>query len=169
MKQMRKRARAIPIPEKNSLKYFSYREAWGRIRKAQVYGFYFEAVTIEESIMADRLISFLVHVGAIQPDTRLEKYTFGQLVRRWTEIVAQPISTKYFPDLRIALDDWRKRRNKIVHGIVKSAPNAEHEDVLNFLNEAELVALQGGAIARAITNWCRKIKKGTVLYQLCGE
>lgn len=122
--------RAIPIPENNGSKYFSYREAWGRIRKARVYGFYFEAVTLEESIISDRLISFLLHAGAIKPGAHSEKYSFGQLVRQWTELVPEAIPTKHFPDLRAAVDDWRKRRNKIVHGIVKCTAAADHVDVL---------------------------------------
>ena len=70
-----KNAKAVPIPDGNGPKYFSYREAWGRINKAQAYGFYLEAVTLHESIIADRLISFLVYAGAIT-DAKLEKYTF---------------------------------------------------------------------------------------------
>lgn len=159
MKRSRKVIQAIPIPEKNSAKYFSYREAWSRIQKARGYGFYFEAVTLEESIISDRLISFLLHVGAIEPDARLDKYSFGQLIRIWSELVAEPISTEWFSDLRKAVDEWRRRRNKIVHGIVKSAPGVDSLDVLDFVKEAELVAFQGDALARAITDWCRRQKR----------
>jgi len=74
-------------------------------------------------------------------------------------LVPEPIPTEYFPDLRIAADDWRRRRNKIVHGMVKSLPGANHGDVLNFLKEAELVALEGCALDRAIANWGRKHKR----------
>jgi hypothetical protein len=49
----------------NVVKYLSYREAWTRIKQAQEQGFYLEAVTLEESIITDRLISYLVGVGAI--------------------------------------------------------------------------------------------------------
>lgn len=156
---MRRCVDAIPIPDTNGAKYFSYREAWGRINKAQGHGFYLEAVTLQESIIADRLISFLVCVGAIEPDTRLEKHSFGQLIQQWTKLVPEPIPTKYFPDLRVAIDEWRKRRNKIVHGMVKSLPGTYHDDVLNFLKEAELVALQGSALARAISDWGTKRKR----------
>jgi hypothetical protein len=36
-------------------KYFSYREARGRIRRAKGQGYHSEAVTLEKSIRADRL------------------------------------------------------------------------------------------------------------------
>jgi len=63
---MKTRAGAIPVPHSNAMRYFSYKEAWVRIKKAQGSGFYLEAVTLEESIIADRLISFLVYVGAMK-------------------------------------------------------------------------------------------------------
>ena len=155
---MKKRVTVIPIPDGNAMKYSSYREAWGRIRRAQGHGFYLEAVTLEESIIADRLISFLVCVGAVQPDARLERQSFGQLVQQWIALVPEPIKTKHFSDLRTAVDEWRKRRNKVVHGMVKSVPGTDHDDVLNFLEEAKLVALEGDALAQALSDWGKKVK-----------
>jgi hypothetical protein len=138
----RRQLHAVPVPDRNANKYFSYSEAWVRIRKARVYGFYLEAVTLEESIISDRLISFLVCAGEIHPDSQIEKRSFGQLIQQWTKAVPQPILTTYFPDLRAAIEEWRKRRNRVVHGMVKSLPGAEHADVLDFLKEAEFVAFQ---------------------------
>ncbi len=43
----------------NVAKYLSYREAWARIKLARRQGFFLEAVTIDESIISDRLLSFL--------------------------------------------------------------------------------------------------------------
>jgi len=155
----KRHSHAVPIPEVNANKYFCYREAWVRIKKAQGYGFYLEAVTLEESIIADRLVSFLVCVGEIQADTQVEKHSFGYLIQQWTKRVPEPIPTKYFHDLRSAIDEWRKRRNSVVHGMVKSVPGSNHNDVLDFLEEAKFVALQGEALARAISDWARKTKR----------
>ena len=130
------RPHAVPIPESNANKYFSYREAWVRIKKAQGYGFYLEAVTLEESIIADSLVSFLVCVGEIEAGSQIEKHSFAQLIQRWMKHVPEPIPIKYFPDLRSAIEEWRKHRNKVVHGIVKSAPGSNHKDVLDFLEKA---------------------------------
>jgi hypothetical protein len=162
MKESEKQSRGTTVLEKNCAKYLSYREAWVRIKKAQAFRFYLEAVTLEESIMADRLLSFLVRAATIQPDSRPEKYNFGDLIRLWRKTAPEPIVTKHFPDLSVALDEWRKNRNKIVHGMVKSAPYSEHEDVLNFLEEAKLVASQGNTIARDLTDWARKMKRSQV-------
>src|ERR1039458_9885579 len=87
----KKRFQAVPIPGRNANKYFSYSEAWVRIKKARGFGFYLEAITLEESIIADRLVSFLVCVGGIQAESRVEKYSFGQLIQLWTKRGVQPI------------------------------------------------------------------------------
>jgi hypothetical protein len=149
----------VPIPGGNAAKYFSYSEAWVRIKKALGSGFYLEAVTLQESIIADRLVSFLVSVGEIQADFQIEKCSFGQLVHLWRKRVSQPIPVPYFPDLGSAVDEWRKHRNRVVHGMVKSMPGAQHGDVLDFLKEAEFVAFQGEALAHAVSNWVKTGKK----------
>ena len=157
--RVKKRFQAVPIPDRNANKYFSYSEAWVRIKKAHGSGFYLEAVTLEESIIADRLISLLVCVGEIQADSRVEKRSFGQLIQLWAKRVPQPVSVPYFPDLCSAVDEWRKHRNRVVHGMVKSMPGAQHRDVLNFLAEAELVAFKGQGLAHAVSDWVRKAKR----------
>jgi len=158
-KKSQSRSVVVPLPDKNANKYFSYREAWGRIKRAQAYGYHLEAITLEESIIADRLISFLASAGKIEGNSKIERHSLAHLIQRWFELVPEPIPSKYFPDLRVAADGWRQRRNKVVHGMVKSAPGASHDDVLNFLEEAASVAVQGDALARAITDWGTRFKK----------
>jgi len=155
----KKRSEAVPIPDRNANKYFSYSEAWVRIKKARGAGFYLEAVTLQESIITDRLVSFLVCVGEIHVESRIEKCSFGQLIQLWTKRVRQPIPVPHFSDLRSAVDEWRKHRNRVVHGMVKSMPGAHHGDVLDFLKEAEFVAFQGEALAHAVSDWVKQAKK----------
>jgi len=90
----------VPIPNQNANKYFSYSEAWVRIKKARGSGFYLEAVTLEESIIADRLLSFLVCIGEIDAEAQVEKCSFGQLIQLWTKRAPQPIPIQYFCDCR---------------------------------------------------------------------
>jgi hypothetical protein len=158
-KAAKKRQEAVPIPNRNANKYFSYSEAWVRIKKAHGSGFYLEAVTLEESIIADRLLSFLVCAGEIQAESRVENRSLGQLVQLWKKRVPEPIAATHFPDLHAAVDEWRKRRNLVVHGMVKSMPGAQHGDVLDFLKEAEFVAFQGKALALAVSDWTKKFKR----------
>jgi hypothetical protein len=155
----KQRSQAKPIPDRNANKFFSYSEAWVRIKKARGSGFYLEAVTLQESIIADRLVSFLVCIGEIQSESLVEKCSLGQLIQLWTKRVPQPIPVQYFADLRSAVDEWRKHRNRVVHGMVKSMPGAQHGDVLDFIKEAEFVAFQGEALAHSVSDWVRKAKK----------
>jgi hypothetical protein len=43
--------------------------------------------------------------------------------------------------------------------MVKSIPGTEHQDVLSFKKEAELVALKGERLAKCLCNWYKKIKQ----------
>ena len=74
----KRRSRAVPIPGGNAAEYFSYAEAWVRIREARGSGFHLEAVTLQESIIADRLLSFLVCAGEIEADYPIEKCSSGK-------------------------------------------------------------------------------------------
>ncbi len=156
------RSRAVPIPGGNAAKYFSYAEAWVRIRKARGSGFHLEAVTLQESIIADRLLSFLVCVGEIKADYPIERCSFGQMIQLWRKRVPQPIPVQHFPDLCSAVDEWRKRRNRVVHGMVKSMPGAQHGDVIDFLKEVEFVAFQGEALAHTVSDWVKAAKRQSI-------
>jgi len=77
---------ARPAIRGNVAKYLSYREAWSRIKTAQEHGFYLEAVTLEESIIADRLISYLVGVKAIKrADAPYRHQGFAKLIQVWKQ------------------------------------------------------------------------------------
>jgi hypothetical protein len=150
---------AVAPPSRNANKRYSYAAAWVRIKKAHGSGFYFEAVTLEESIIADRLISFLVCTGEIQAESHVHNRSLGQLIQLWAKRAPDPIPVPHFPDLKSAVDEWRKRRNLVVHGMVKSMPGTHHGDLLDFLKEAEFVAYQGRVLALAVSDWTKKFKR----------
>lgn len=130
----------------------SYAEAWRRIKAANNAGFHFEAVTICESIISDRLLSFVAGTEP-EPSSKLTvKTPFGELIKRWRT------QTKELPelhgvDLGYAVDQWRNQRNKIVHGLAKSAPGTPPEDLDAFLTQAKETAMRGAALARAVCRW----------------
>lgn len=149
----------INTPKGNVTKYSSYREAWMRIKKAQQQGFYLEAVTLEESIITDRLISYLVGVGAIERTIELSRYPgFAQLIQIWKIQHPNQINIQDYSDLQTAVDEWRRRRNKVVHGMVKSHPGTATDSVMDFLEEAKLTAEQGKMLARAVSDWVKKMR-----------
>jgi NAD-dependent DNA ligase len=81
-----------------------------------------------------------------------------------------PISDKYYDDLQTSLDNWRESRNKIVHGMVKSIPGKDHQDILDFKEEAKIAAIQGERLARSLCNWSKRINKQLSKENLdCGD
>lgn len=146
-------------PEGNVTKNLSYREAWSRIKKAQEQGFYLEAVTLEESIITDRLISYLVGVGAINRAVELNNYPgFAQLIQKWKIQNPNPINIQKYCDLQTAVDEWRRYRNQVVHGMVKSHPGTATDNVMDFLEKAKLTAEQGKMLARAVSYWVKRMR-----------
>ena len=133
----------------NKEKYLSYREAWARIKQSQACGFYLEAITLVESIISDRLTSYLQGTGKISGKKLL---SFRSLIEKWKE-TTPPITIGAYQDLQTEVDNWRVKRNKIVHGMVKSEPGRATENIINFLEEAKSVARKGEKLAKAVSNW----------------
>lgn len=142
-------------PQGNAGKHLSYREAWERIKQAQAHDFYLEAVTIEESIITDRLISHLVLSGALEK-AEASKKSFNNLIQVWRKHHPTPICQGEFNDLQSDVDAWRTQRNRIVHDMVKSHSEGE-PDVMDFLTAAKEAAEQGSRLARAVSNWHKKV------------
>lgn len=152
----------MSVNSKNTPKYLSYQEAWRRIKQAQEQEFYLEAVTLEESVMTDRLISYLVKKGATERITELHKYpNFSELIKLWkkqNDSIQIKVKSLEIDNLQLAVDEWRTRRNKVVHGMVKSHPGHPTEDIIDFLAEAKSTAKKGEILARAVSAWVQKQK-----------
>jgi len=144
----------------NTNKHISYKEAWERIDSAIKQKFYFEAVTICESIISDRLISYLQGVDESSEDR--SRHPFAKLIKDWQRLGQTEIPNRLSEDV----DNWRYERNMVVHNLVKSAPGAPTEDLQSFLQRAEKAAKDGARLARKVSNWhrqqLRKHKAATV-------
>jgi hypothetical protein len=148
----------------NAIKYEAYREAWTRIKQAQESGFFLEAITIEESIISDRLISYLTRTPeAPDPrDRRGKMLSFSQLIERWQkQLLPNTISSITYTDLTIEIDEWRKSRNDAIHAIVKSEPGQSMDDIEKFLENAKKVAARGEYLAREVCKWDKQVKRKT--------
>jgi hypothetical protein len=156
-----RKSQAPKTPVKGSVeKYLSYREAWARIKEAIKAGFYLEAVTLEESIISDRRISHLVGIGAIKRQEKLHQYPgLGGLISKWKQ---QETILDWTPadscSLQTAVDDWRNRRNAVVHGMVKSHPGTPTEDIADFLELSREAVRCGEKLARAVCRWHKSAK-----------
>lgn len=129
----------------NVAKADSYREAWTRINKSIDAGFYLEAVTIVESIISDRLLSY-----AWSECPNAEGFN-GERTHFYNLINALPDES-----LKVKLHAWREQRNRVVHAAAKSFPGTPTEDVDEFLGRAKSTADEGRQLAREVSNWHKK-------------
>lgn len=144
----------------NEAKFLSYREAWARIKVAIRQGFFLEAVTIEESIVSDRMLSFLEKSCGVV----LGGHSLNNTSKEWLKHAKERFSAdsdegRNAQDLFTQLNAWREHRNKVVHGIVKSRVARLDDHIDNFLDGAAAAAVEGENIARAIDRWVAKNSK----------
>ncbi|MBU0596378.1 hypothetical protein KJ567_06830 [Candidatus Bipolaricaulota bacterium] len=148
----------------NSTKYESYREAWSRIDSACEDTYFLEAITIEESIISDRIISYLSRPSSpkpLKPKGKCRYPGFAELVDMVRKDVGGPVLHGDFTDLFTALDQWRDSRNTAIHAIVKSDPGTPTHPVEDFLADAQRCAEQGKDLARAVCAWHKAQLKKT--------
>jgi hypothetical protein len=138
----------------NTAKYLTYTEAWRRIKNATAGGFYFEVVTICESIISDRIFSY---VKGVNPASKANiKTPFERLISEWRTLAQGNLPQHGTSDLGQAVNSWRIERNAVVHGLAKSFPGAPTLPVITFLTRAQNAAVEGAALARSVSNWHKK-------------
>jgi len=142
------------LPVKNAAKGASFTYAFRRINESLKSGYYLEAVTLSESIISDRLLSFVKHH---QKDENV-KTPFHKLIKSAKKLNKTAVVTKDGTDLFDALDEWRDKRNKCIHAVAKSEPGEPTRPVDVFLEMAEQCAIEGKVLARLICDWHKKVR-----------
>lgn len=155
-KKKRKRkaaARAGKVRKpKNTKKGESYTWAFERINQAIKEGYFFEAIAIEESIIADRLLSYARPLGF---EKLANKCTLGDLTQWASPKSAGPLPHAEDKKTFDAVEAWRPSRNKVLHGVAKSEPGTP-TDLPTFLDHAKETAEKGKKLAREVADWHRK-------------
>ena len=107
-----------------------------------------------ESIISDRICSFLHSVGAVS-EADIYKCGFYQLIMLWRFAVINPGSRwEECSDLIYRVDKWRSERNKYIHKLVKFPHGkAQVETTEEFLKGAEKAAMDGEQLAREVSSW----------------
>lgn len=142
--------------EGNIKKYLSYRAAYAMMNKAIDLGFYLEAITIQESIISDRLLSFIIGKGIkniSEKDMHKSEANLFALIK---------LTTNFMPDdpsLVNALDQFRIDRNRCVHLLVKSFPGKPTIDVKDFIALAKQTSENGKKLTRRVLLWHNKQRK----------
>lgn len=94
-------------------RYGLYRAAWARVEEAATAGYYLEAITILESLLADRMESRASHLTGKNEGFQ----TLGQLITLFRKHERED----GFLVSIDRIDAWRLRRNKALHEMVKFA------------------------------------------------
>lgn len=135
-------------------KYESYKFAFDRIEEALNENFPFEAIVLEESIITDRLQSFL------ETNNRKNNLTFAASIKAVLNLIEKNDPHR---NLIEALDQWRDNRNKCVHGAVKSKNDRKipefNADAILF--EAHKIATDGYELTKKVRSWEQKTKRTT--------
>lgn len=131
-----------------------YTEAFARIDSSINSEHYFEAIAIEESIISDRIASFLESMHLLKVDD-LHRYSFASLITLWKFAVLSPGAIwEPCEGLIKEVDEWRKQRNKYVHGLVKFPhQRANIPTTKEFLQGASDAAFKGKELSRSVSDW----------------
>lgn len=144
--------------KKNYAKGNAYALAHQLIKNSIEQGFPLQAITIEESILSDRLWSTL-HVNE---EKKAKVETLGKALSLWGPDCKKPSKNANLFDeemlkVKPRLDSWWKDRCAVLHGMVKSfqgeAPEIAAE---NFILHAAKVAKEGLALVKTVSAWSKK-------------
>ena len=125
------------------------------MKKAIEGKFYLEAITIQESIITDRLLSFVIRKELINTsDSKL-------LIRNISLNNLTKLSKEHFDDdaLIIELDEFRFSRNNCIHAMVKSFPGNPTQKVSEFQKLARETSFSGKVLTRKVDAWHTRMKK----------
>jgi hypothetical protein len=111
-----------------------------RISKAIADSYFLEAITLQESIISDRLALFLHHQGN-KPDSK----SLSKLITS--------VQKHHKNDLFGKIDTWRGQRNKAIHGLVRSSPFDNPIGLNAFDKLAKETAIEGEKLVMEIVQW----------------
>jgi len=148
-----------------------YSYAFKRITESIGREFYLEAIAIEESIVSDRLDSFLLknNYASLGQLSHKEKANKGQKVYKTLankielcRLRVKKDSAKWdeFEDLSIKLQKWREGRNQTLHGMVsvtvekgRKGGKGTNSKLGKVISKAKEIATDGEELAHSINNW----------------
>lgn len=144
--------------EKNYAKYRAYALAYTMINNALEHRCPLQAITIEESILSDRLWSTL-NVGL----QKRKLGTLGQALREWKPKgagVRNQNVARFDAEMELLfprIEKWWNCRNDLLHGIAKSwQGEGPLVDASDFQSKAMSVAKEGLTLANKVKSWTQK-------------
>ena len=144
------------LMNKNIAKYLSYKLAMEQLNRALEFRFPIEAISIEESVISDRLLSTLNASLQKQSVKQCDiSASLGGVLSRCKGGLAflEDEEMKMLKEI----DAWRKERNRAIHGIVKSRQGegpAVSAEV--FMTHAMIWAKEGAELMQKVQNWSKR-------------
>lgn len=150
MTKYRKRAVRTSDNSVSQERYELYKAAFEWIAKSIAEGFYLEAISLEESLITDRLESYLTWLT----ETDFSFMTLGQL-RKGIEQHETDDALRLL--VLNELDQWRKARNKAAHEMVK-IEDGKKIDWSDRMRTNQVVAEMGLELIRKIDRQTKKLR-----------
>jgi hypothetical protein len=143
--------------DKNYPKHNTYQNAFAQIDSTIKSGFFLEAITIEESILTDRLLRFCRDHKYNGPFTKIT--LGGELgFLRGKEQLLKAHSISFIEDL----GQFWGNRCTCLHQIAKSEPGTLPIDYGELTELAKKTAIEDINLANKMSNWAKKYKKKNV-------
>ncbi|WP_353085078.1 hypothetical protein [Flavobacterium sp.] len=125
------------------------------MKKAIEGKFYLEAITIQESIITDRLLSFVIRKEILvvsNENFHSQNVSLNNLSK---------LSRVHFEDETLfnEIDEFRLSRNKCIHAMVKSFPGNPTQKVSEFQKLSRETSLIGRVLTRKVDAWHTRMKK----------
>ena len=133
-----------------------YARAFSRINEAIKKKFYLEAITLEESIMSDRLESRLDVVKAEKPQ---EYKTLGKLIGAMKDKNINTLNQEQFQLLEEVNEWYSNGRCLLLHEMVKFNSLYENMHWQERYDSAKEVAIKGKQLAQALSDLVKKLNK----------
>lgn len=135
-------------------RYNRYRSVIGQYKKSMEQGFYLEAITLMESIIADRLESKANYIS-------VENYSYSTLERLCRFLTKKEHQNKLSEDFLKtvhAIEEWKDGRNRALHEMAKL--EGEHSQSFEILySSSKKTAEKGYHLFSEINNCIKQDKR----------
>jgi len=156
---MEKRQRPTAEVDNNvgKQRYERYKSVIDQYNKAMEQGFYLEATTIMESLIADRLERLANYVAQKLEglDSNFSYKTLGELTRFLNDEKQQPYLDEDLRKTIQGITEWKNQRNRALHEIAK-LDDKEEIAFADLYEDAKATAERGLKLFRAIDTQTRK-------------
>jgi hypothetical protein len=143
----------------NKEKGYSFRIANRRANMAMDNEYYLEAICLYESMIADRVLSYVSGVAPHLNASISTSFTgivgyMGNCIRK-VEMADEEAASGLVKDIK----KWAKKRNSCVHLMAKSTPGTPTISVDEFIETAKETAAEGKKLFNSLNNWHKKEKR----------